>query len=121
MPLLSRRGWPGAGAVSALAALSCAFAGCSTAPEAPSVPQPPPGQALFVENCSNCHGERGEGVAGQGISLAGASRMDPAAIKQLLHTGRGRMPRVPLEEPELSQVVQYVQQLAVSVKKPAGS
>jgi mono/diheme cytochrome c family protein len=102
------------GLVGALLALAAGATGCLKASEGPSVAAPSQGvaaQSVFSENCAGCHGERGQGVPGSGIPLTRAGKMDPAAIKQLLHNGRGKMPAVPLEEPELSAVIAYVKQL----------
>jgi quinoprotein glucose dehydrogenase len=73
---------------------------------ASSNPFTPPGQRLYIQHCQQCHGADRQGT-GEAPPLvyadadpasnivAGASRFSPEAIRDILETGRGRMPPFP--------------------------
>jgi quinoprotein glucose dehydrogenase len=70
-------------------------------------PQMPPGQGIYQQHCSSCHGPNREGVAESGAALvhvtadpvnnivAGAPRYPEAAVRAIIATGKGRMPAFP--------------------------
>jgi quinoprotein glucose dehydrogenase len=73
---------------------------------------PPPavaGQPLYVRECSTCHGadRAGSGAAPTLLTLNG--RLDAAAIKELMATGRNQMPAFPhLSSTDADQIVAYL-------------
>lgn len=78
----------------------------------------PNGQALFLQRCAKCHGEKGEGVSAV-MSIAGPSlkaEHDPGAVMAAIEIGPSFMPSFVyvLSVPEMQAVADYVtQQIAV--------
>jgi quinoprotein glucose dehydrogenase len=68
-----------------------------------------PGQAIFQRDCQACHGPDRAGTA-TGPSLTNvAGRLDAAAIRGLLTTGRGQMPAFPhLTSGDLDLITAYL-------------
>lgn len=67
------------------------------------------GRAVFLKNCSACHGRDAQGVLGPDLTGVG-DRLDRRAITQVVHDGRGRMPgfegKLPADD--IDAVVAYV-------------
>jgi cytochrome c len=69
--------------------------------------------ALYNKLCASCHGISGDGKAGN--PSLGASGLNSEQIIQLIQLGKGNMPAFPnIEEPELSNLVQYIQELTLN-------
>ena len=50
------------------------------------------GRTIYERRCQSCHGPRGEGVAGGPPAVAGKSRLELDAFRQVVAGGRGEMP-----------------------------
>jgi quinoprotein glucose dehydrogenase len=83
-------------------------------------PAVPPAQALYQQNCQTCHGADRLGTE-TGVPLiyaaadparniaAGAPRFDAAAIRNILATGKGRMPSFPhLSAADVENIVSFI-------------
>jgi len=80
----------------------------------------PPGQLVYQQHCQQCHGADRLGT-GEGVPLvyasadpannivAGASRFSAVAIRDILQTGRGRMPAFPhLSAADVDILIRYL-------------
>ena len=69
---------------------------------------PTPGQQLFVQNCSGCHGvnRKGKGMAPSLVGLENRM-LDDEAIGVILH-GRNAMPPIPVSARQRQQIVDYL-------------
>ncbi len=66
--------------------------------------------ALYAQNCSNCHGQVGEGL-GSFPSLQN-TKLSIEEIKQLIRNGKGDMPPFPgIKDPQLTRLAEFVKQL----------
>lgn len=98
-----------AGNAPELLAAAAARASGEAAPEAADAIDQLVGQQVFVANCAQCHGLRGEG--GVGPQLAGSSRAaNRANVDDAVRFGRGVMPafQAQLSPEQLDAVVGYV-------------
>ncbi len=69
-----------------------------------------PGERVYAEKCAACHGAKAEG--GIGPKLAKNPILNaPEAVAEIVKNGRGRMPAVPLSDPELKALVDYLKKL----------
>jgi quinoprotein glucose dehydrogenase len=69
----------------------------------------PPGQPLYVRECSQCHGADRAGTNDGPTLLTLAGRLDAQAIKDLMANGVDRMPAFPhLTGTEADQIVAYL-------------
>jgi cytochrome c oxidase subunit 2 len=50
------------------------------------------GQQIFAGVCSKCHGEKGQGLIGPGLSSSTVS--NASAVEDIVRNGRGKMPAV---------------------------
>ena len=67
--------------------------------------------ALYSKECASCHGNSGQGLAGN--PSLGASKLNTDQIKQMIKSGKGNMPAFPnIQEPELSKLAELVKQLS---------
>lgn len=66
-----------------------------------------PTEKLFLEKCSNCHGKNGTGKKAN-VDFT-RQKFSPEKIKNSILHGKGEMASIPgIEEPELTQLVNYV-------------
>jgi mono/diheme cytochrome c family protein len=66
---------------------------------------------LYLKNCVNCHGRAGQGQSG--FPSLQQTKLNVDEIKQLITTGRGKMPAFPqISEPHLSQLAEMVKQFS---------
>ncbi len=96
----------------------------SAAPQAAQADQVS-GDVVYLDNCSFCHGQTGEGIEGLGLTLAGSSfiaELDDEALKEFILNGRmdddpanvtGQiMPPIDyLEGKEYTALIQYLRQI----------
>jgi ubiquinol-cytochrome c reductase cytochrome c subunit len=77
-------------------------------PTAPSTYAPGTGGRLFAENCSGCHGPRGEGYVGPPLAPAGFASLVASMVEQ----GGLTMPPfgAQLSQQEIDAIAQYVSQ-----------
>jgi cytochrome c oxidase cbb3-type subunit III len=64
-----------------------AAGGCSSSPSVPADPTLAKGQQIYNQNCSSCHGEKGEGVLGP--RLIGIAKTYPDVTKQIAVISNG--------------------------------
>ena len=50
------------------------------------------GEQIFAGACAKCHGDKGQGMIGPGLSASTVS--NAAAVAQIVRNGRGRMPPI---------------------------
>lgn len=78
--------------ITALPAMAALVVACSRN----EMPEPPEGQALFVENCASCHGADARGGSGPdltGLAAANGGTMPRARVlSQIDGYGRGSLP-----------------------------
>ena len=66
-----------------------------------------PAESLYIEKCSKCHGEDGTGKSAN-VDFT-RQKFSPEKIKNSILHGKGEMANIPdIEEPELTQLVNYV-------------
>jgi len=66
-----------------------------------------PMENLFVDKCSECHGENGGGKAAGTDLIRQKSTIEK--IKRSIEHGKGEMTKFPeIQEPELTQLINYV-------------
>ena len=66
-----------------------------------------PTESLFIEKCSNCHGKNGTGKKAN-VDFT-RQKFSAEKIKNSILHGKGEMASIPgIEEPELTQLVNYV-------------
>jgi mono/diheme cytochrome c family protein len=66
-----------------------------------------PTEKLYIEKCSKCHGQDGTGKKAH-IDFT-RQKFSPEKIKNSILHGKGEMANIPdIEEPELTQLVNYV-------------
>jgi len=66
-----------------------------------------PIESLYIEKCANCHGD--EGTGGKANVDFTRQKFSPEKIKYSILHGKGEMASIPgIEEPELTQLVNYV-------------
>jgi len=96
-----------------LAALALAVSGCAKAPAQPAS-SPSRGKALFVANCSQCHGATGiEGGIGPSLRDERARKGEAAAIAWI-EDPQPPMPKLfpgTLGEKDVADVAAYVESL----------
>ena len=91
------------------------LAGCSSSPAVPSDPTLAKGQQVYNQNCSSCHGEKGEGVVGP--RLIGVAQTYPDVNKQIAVITNGvkgsTMPawKDKLSPDDIKAVTQYTRSL----------
>ena len=69
-----------------------------------------PMESLFVEKCSDCHGKDGTGKKAN-VDFT-RQKFSPEKIRFSILHGKGEMASIPgVEEPELTQLVNYVADL----------
>jgi quinoprotein glucose dehydrogenase len=73
-----------------------------------------PGQAIYQNQCQQCHGENRDGAGAVPSLLTLTGRMDPAGIAAVVTNGRGQMPANPRLGPE------EMDQLTAFLLAPAG-
>jgi len=83
-------------------------------------PQVPPGQVIYQAQCQVCHGAERQGTDNGAPlvfatsdpasgAVAGAPRVDAAKVREMLKTGRGRMPPFAhLSESEVDDLVRFL-------------
>ena len=68
-----------------------------------------PGAAVYQRECQTCHGPDRGGTETGPTLLTVPGRVDPAGIRAIITTGRGRMPAFPhLTDVDMENVVSYV-------------
>jgi quinoprotein glucose dehydrogenase len=68
-----------------------------------------PGQPLYMRECASCHGVDRSGTDTAPTLLTLTGRLDAVAIKDLLATGRNRMPAFPhITDTEVDQIVAFL-------------
>ena len=68
-----------------------------------------PGQVVYQRECQACHGPDRAGTETGPTLLTVPGRVDPATIRALVSTGKGRMPAFPhLNDVDIENVVSYV-------------
>jgi mono/diheme cytochrome c family protein len=66
-----------------------------------------PIESLYIEKCSDCHGEDGTGKKAN-VDFT-RQKFSPEKIKYSIVHGKGEMANIPdIEEPELTQMINYV-------------
>ncbi|HXN34538.1 MAG TPA: PQQ-binding-like beta-propeller repeat protein, partial [Opitutaceae bacterium] len=83
-------------------------------PFAPEQGQPPPGPPLlFAQICSLCHGgdARGTDRAPSLLNTDHLRGMSDSDISDIIRKGRGKMPALPLAEPDIKTMTRYVRSL----------
>jgi quinoprotein glucose dehydrogenase len=70
-----------------------------------------PGQTLYAQNCSACHGENREGMGGSIPSLQGVvQRLGAQTVEETIAGGRGQMPAfgATLSDSQLTELVSFL-------------
>jgi quinoprotein glucose dehydrogenase len=68
-----------------------------------------PGQPLYMRECSSCHGVDRSGTNTAPTLLTLNGRLDAVAIKDLMATGRNRMPAFPhINDTEVDQIIAFL-------------
>jgi len=98
----------------ARAATEAASSAASPVPVASPSGQPTSGEGVFLQNCSGCHGPKGEGAFGPPLAPAGFAEL----VGPMVSEGGIQMPsfRDALTQQQIDAVAQYV---AASVADPA--
>lgn len=69
------------------------------------------GEELFAQNCSSCHGPKGEGKTAPSLLSSTAVR-DASGLKSIIQNGAGAMPAFPgIKGEDLDRLVEHVQGL----------
>lgn len=73
-----------------------------------------PGRVTYLNQCSVCHGDHRQGSAEFPSLLNIGSKLDREQIAAAIHSGKGRMPAMPVEGKTLANLLDYLQ----SAKEP---
>lgn len=69
-----------------------------------------PGRAIYLSQCSLCHGDHRQGSPPTFPSLLGVTeRLSPDQITAVIHAGRGRMPAIPIRGKSLHHLLTYLE------------
>jgi quinoprotein glucose dehydrogenase len=69
-----------------------------------------PGRAIYLSQCSLCHGDHRQGSPPAFPSLVGVTqRLSTDQITAVIHEGRGRMPAIPIRGKYLSHLLTYLE------------
>lgn len=67
------------------------------------------GRSVYIDKCQTCHGEGGRGVPPAMPALAGVTRrVDRHTFKRIVLFGQGNMPGTPLDDRELTVLLDYL-------------
>ncbi|MFP5209080.1 MAG: pyrroloquinoline quinone-dependent dehydrogenase [Acidobacteriota bacterium] len=68
-----------------------------------------PGRITYMNQCSVCHGDHRQGSSEFPSLIHISSKLTPQQIASIIHSGKGRMPALPLKGKTLSDLLAYLE------------
>lgn len=76
-------------------------------PQSPSAD--PAGARVFADHCAICHGDNREGTPAAPALVGVGGRMNAAAVTDLIHKGKGRMPPADIQGPDIEALLRFLE------------